>query len=221
MILVLASVCFSACCSLQLVTFCESGHFRLEMSSSLHSPIIPFDFEQPTEEWVWTLQAVKCQERWTSIVQQVSLTEISRCDVRLSLFHPQNISLCISIWKIFLFVFTDTFHETQIVRHLYSMFGFVIPRRPVALVHGVLAEQPMTDGEAGLDSDWTLALRIGNGHEVFAHFTADRNTDSVKLWGRQTIKTHTHTHTHTHNVQLENSWTEAEKFARESAGSSI
>lgn len=54
--------------------------------------------------------------------------------------------MCISIWKIFLFVFTDTFDETQIVRHLYSMFGFVIPRRPVALAHGVLAEQPMTDG---------------------------------------------------------------------------
>lgn len=34
----------------------------------------------------------------------------------------------------------------------------------------------MTDGEAVLDSDWTLALRIGNDHEVFARFTAFRNT---------------------------------------------
>lgn len=72
--------------------------------------------------------------------------------------------------------------------------GDLWPWRTVSL----LSSQWQMAG-AGLDSDWTLALRTGNGHEVFAHFTADRNT---------------------HTVQLENSRTEAERFARE-AGSSI
>ena len=46
-------------------------------------------------------------------------------------------------------------------------------RITLTLVHGVLAGQPMTDDEAGLDSDWTLALRTGNDHEFF---TAYKNT---------------------------------------------
>lgn len=58
------------------------------------------------------------------------------------------------------------------------MFVFSILRKPLALFQSVLAGLPMTDGEAGFDSDRTLALRIGNHHEVFAHITAYRHTDT-------------------------------------------
>lgn len=88
----------------------------------------------------------------------------------------------------------------QIVRHLYSMFGFVIPRRPVALAHGVLAEQPMTDG----GGRFGLWLDVGPKDRK-------RSRGLCPLHSRQK---------HTHTVQLENSRTEAERFARE-AGSSI
>lgn len=88
----------------------------------------------------------------------------------------------------------------QIVRHLYSMFGFVIPRRPVALAHGVLAEQPMTDG----GGRFGLWLDIGP-------------KDRKRSWGLCPLHSR---QKHTHTVQLENSRTEAERFARE-AGSSI
>lgn len=75
--------------------------------------------------------------------------------------------------------------------------GDLWPWRTVSL----LSSQWQMAG-AGLDSDWTLALRTGNGHEVFAHFTADRNT---------------HTHRPT---RKQPNWS-GEVFARESAGSSI
>lgn len=74
----------------------------------------------------------------------------------------------------------------------------------------------MTDGEAGLDSDWTLALRIGNHHEVFAHITAYRNTDTptgteeANKRNTDTVHGHlkkhsAHNNRHSHTVQLENS----------------
>lgn len=55
----------------------------------------------------------------------------------------------------------------------------------------VRAGLPMTDGEAGLGSDWTLALGTGNHHEVFAHTTACRNTERSKQEKRRYNTFHT------------------------------
>ena len=199
MILVLASVCFSACCSLQLVTFCESGHFRLEMSSSLHSPIIPFDFEQPTEEWVWTLQAVKCQERWTSIVQQVSLTEISRCDVRLSLFHPQNISVYLYLEDLPLCIYWHVSWDTDCTSSLQYVW-ICYPQETC----GPGARCPCWAANDRWRGRFGLWLDTGpkdrkrsRGLCPLHSRQKHRQRETVRKANNQDTHTHTHTHTHT------------------------
>lgn len=54
-----------------------------------------------------------------------------------------------------------TWYLSSLTQITNRIFEFVILRRPLARVHGVLAGQPMTDGEAGLDSDWTWCPKAG------------------------------------------------------------
>lgn len=56
---------------------------------------------------------------------------------------------------------------------------FFLPRKPLALFQAVLVRLPMTDGEAGSDSDCSLALRLGSHHEVLAHAAVSRDRDTA------------------------------------------
>lgn len=56
---------------------------------------------------------------------------------------------------------------------------FFLPRKPLALFQAVLARLPMTDGEAGSDSDCSLAPRLGSHHEVLAHTAVSRDRDTA------------------------------------------
>lgn len=144
-------------------------------------------------EWVL---AVKC---FTSAVDvyfplasaNVVGRRISQCDGALHFIYwnKTNKLLYLSLGiRMFPFVSPDrsdkihTLYRNSLHK-INRMFEIVILKRPLALVYSVLAGQPMTDGKAGLDCDWTLALRIGNDHEVLAHFTTCRNTDTVTVHG--------------------------------------
>lgn len=60
-----------------------------------------------------------------------------------------------------------------------TLVYFSLPGKPLALYQADLERPPMTDGEAGLDSDCSLAPGLGNHHEVLAHTAASRDRDTA------------------------------------------